>query len=132
MSSGNTTDSGYFGLFYGISPATWTAYCRARCADLRAESAGLSVRLFSSDGFNSPLYRQALLSDFSLPAAKTQSDAQTADQWINWLGAMRRKITAGSPGLRLTAPTCQTAISRILPAATVAPLPMLIRRSTVC
>ncbi|PLL77397.1 hypothetical protein CWN62_19230, partial [Klebsiella pneumoniae] len=36
-------------------------------------------------GFSCPLYRQALLSDFSLPSAKTQSDEQTANQWIGWL-----------------------------------------------
>ncbi|MFH4090577.1 hypothetical protein WAJ00_21910, partial [Acinetobacter baumannii] len=46
---------------------------------------GYQLRLFSSDGFSSPLYRQALLSDFSLPSAKTQSDEQTANQWIGWL-----------------------------------------------
>jgi membrane-anchored protein YejM (alkaline phosphatase superfamily) len=28
MSSGNTADSGMFGLFYGISPAIWTACSR--------------------------------------------------------------------------------------------------------
>jgi membrane-anchored protein YejM (alkaline phosphatase superfamily) len=47
---------------------------------------GYQLGLFSSDGFSSALYRQALLSDFSLPAPKAQSDAQTADQWIDWLG----------------------------------------------
>lgn len=46
---------------------------------------GYQLGLFSSDGFSSPLYRQALLSDFSLPSAKTQSDEQTANQWIGWL-----------------------------------------------
>ncbi|MDI5399872.1 hypothetical protein MJN39_24245, partial [Salmonella enterica subsp. enterica serovar Kentucky] len=39
---------------------------------------GYQLGLFSSDGFASPLYRQALLSDFSMPTAQTQSDAQTA------------------------------------------------------
>ena len=28
----------------------------------------------------------ALLSDFSMPSVRTQSDEQTATQWINWLG----------------------------------------------
>ncbi len=46
---------------------------------------GYQLGLFSSDGFSSPLYRRALLSDFSLPSAKTQSDEQTANQWIGWL-----------------------------------------------
>ncbi|MCF3918503.1 hypothetical protein L2E42_23915, partial [Salmonella enterica subsp. enterica serovar Weltevreden] len=47
---------------------------------------GYQLRLFSSDGFASPLYRHALLSDFSMPTAQTQSDAHTASQWIDWLG----------------------------------------------
>jgi membrane-anchored protein YejM (alkaline phosphatase superfamily) len=46
---------------------------------------GYQLGLFSSDGFSSPLFRQALLSDFSLPATRSQSDAQTAGQWISWL-----------------------------------------------
>ena len=67
MSSGNTTDNGIFGLFYGISPSYMDG-------------------ILSTDGFTSPLYRQALLSDFSMPSVRTQSDEQTATQWINWLG----------------------------------------------
>lgn len=47
---------------------------------------GYQLGLFSSDGFTSPLYRRALLSDFSMPSVRTQSDEQTATQWINWLG----------------------------------------------
>ncbi|MEH3411798.1 LPS biosynthesis-modulating metalloenzyme YejM [Phytobacter diazotrophicus] len=89
MSSGNTADSGYFGLFYGISPSYMDGVLSARvpAALISAlNQQGYQLGLFSSDGFSSALYRQALLSDFSLPAAKTQTDAQTADQWIDWLG----------------------------------------------
>ncbi|SCB76520.1 hypothetical protein GA0061071_101308 [Kosakonia oryzendophytica] len=89
MSSGNTADSGYFGLFYGISASYMDGVLSARipAALITAfNQQGYQLGLFSSDGFSSPLYRQALLSDFSLPAAKPQSDEQTADQWINWLG----------------------------------------------
>ncbi|KLF65846.1 LPS biosynthesis-modulating metalloenzyme YejM [Klebsiella aerogenes] len=88
MSSGNSTDSGMFGLFYGISPGYMDGVLSARipAALITAlNQQGYQLGLFSSDGFSSPLYRQALLSDFSLPAAKTQSDEQTADQWIGWL-----------------------------------------------
>ena len=87
MSSGNSTDSGMFGLFYGISPGYMDGVLSARipAALITAlNQQGYQLGLFSSDGFSSPLYRQALLSD-SLPAAKTQSDEQTADQWIGWL-----------------------------------------------
>ncbi|AST70065.1 LPS biosynthesis-modulating metalloenzyme YejM [Kosakonia cowanii] len=88
MSAGNNADNGYFGLFYGISPSYMDGVMSARipAALITAlNQQGYQLGLFSSDGFSSPLYRQALLSDFSLPPAKSQSDAQTADQWINWL-----------------------------------------------
>ncbi|MDU4432198.1 MAG: sulfatase-like hydrolase/transferase, partial [Pluralibacter gergoviae] len=90
MSAGNDTDSGIFGLFYGISPAYTDGILSTRtpAALISAlNQQGYQLGLFSSDGFSSPIYRQALLSDFSLPPAKTQSDAQTASQWINWLGS---------------------------------------------
>ncbi|HDD9951807.1 TPA: cardiolipin transport protein PbgA [Escherichia coli] len=89
MSSGNTTDNGIFGLFYGISPSYMDGILSARtpAALITAlNQQGYQLGLFSSDGFTSPLYRQALLSDFSMPSVRTQSDDQTATQWINWLG----------------------------------------------
>ncbi|ENB5665575.1 cardiolipin transport protein PbgA [Escherichia coli] len=89
MSSGNTTDNGIFGLFYGISPSYMDGILSTRtpAALITAlNQQGYQLGLFSSDGFTSPLYRQALLSDFSMPRVRTQSDEQTATQWINWLG----------------------------------------------
>lgn len=89
MSSGNTTDNGIFGLFYGISPSYMDGILSIRtpAALITAlNQQGYQLGLFSSDGFTSPLYRQALLSDFSMPSVRTQSDEQTATQWINWLG----------------------------------------------
>lgn len=88
MSSGNYVDNGIFGLFYGISPSYMDGVLSARipAALITAlNQQGYQLGLFSSDGFNSPLYRQALLSDFSLPASRRQSDEQTASQWISWL-----------------------------------------------
>ncbi|HBN7539412.1 TPA: cardiolipin transport protein PbgA [Escherichia coli] len=89
MCSGNTTDNGIFGLFYGISPSYMDGILSTRtpAALITAlNQQGYQLGLFSSDGFTSPLYRQALLSDFSMPSVRTQSDEQTATQWINWLG----------------------------------------------
>lgn len=89
MSSGNTTDNGIFGLFYGISPSYMDGILSTRtpAALITAlNQQGYQLGLFSSGGFTSPLYRQALLSDFSMPSVRTQSDEQTATQWINWLG----------------------------------------------
>ncbi|NIY46077.1 LPS biosynthesis-modulating metalloenzyme YejM [Cedecea colo] len=88
MSVGNSTDNGIFGLFYGISPAYMDGVLSARipAALITAlNQQGYQLGLFASDGFNSSMYRQALLSDFSLPSAKSQSDSQTASQWMNWL-----------------------------------------------
>ncbi|WP_312928576.1 DUF3413 domain-containing protein, partial [Pseudescherichia sp.] len=88
MSAGNDTDNGLFGLFYGISPSYMDGVLSARIPAALVTALnqqGYQLGLFSSDGFSSSLYRQALLSDFSLPVAKAQSDKQTADQWINWL-----------------------------------------------
>ena len=88
MSSGNATDAGIFGLFYGISPGYMDGVLSSRTPAALItglNQQGYQLGLFSSDGFTSPLYRQALLSDFSLPAAKSQSDEQTAGQWISWL-----------------------------------------------
>lgn len=89
MSSGNTTDNGIFGLFYGISPSYMDGILSTRTPAAlitTLNQQGYQLGLFSSDGFTSPLYRQALLSDFSMPSVRTQSDEQTATQWINWLG----------------------------------------------
>jgi membrane-anchored protein YejM (alkaline phosphatase superfamily) len=88
MSSGNATDTGIFGLFYGISPSYMDGVLSSRIPAALItglNQQGYQLGLFSSDGFSSPLYRQALLSDFSLPATQSQSDAQTAGQWISWL-----------------------------------------------
>ncbi|BDH45146.1 membrane protein [Salmonella enterica subsp. enterica serovar Choleraesuis] len=88
MSAGNSTEDGLFGLFYGISPSYMDGVLAARipAALITAlNQQGYQLGLFSSTGFNSPMYRQALLSDFSLPASSEQSDVQTANQWIDWL-----------------------------------------------
>ncbi|VTN10479.1 Inner membrane protein yejM [Raoultella terrigena] len=62
MSSGNSTDNGIFGLFYGISPGYMDGVLSARipAALITAlNQQGYQLGLFSSDGFSSPLYRQA-------------------------------------------------------------------------
>jgi len=90
MSSGNNTDSGIFGLFYGISPTYMDGVIAARIPSALItglNQQGYQLGLFASDGFSSPLYRQALLSDFSLPTAKSQSDSVTVTQWTNWLNS---------------------------------------------
>lgn len=89
-SSGNRVDTGLFGLFYGISPTYMEGITSGRKPSVLMTSLakqGYEFGLFSSDGFNSPLYRQSLLTDFSLPAPTNQPDSLTAQQWQQWLNA---------------------------------------------
>ncbi|CAM3565486.1 LPS biosynthesis-modulating metalloenzyme YejM [Rahnella bruchi] len=88
FSSGNRNDTGQFGLFYGISPSYMQGILAARKPSALVtslEQQGYEFGLFASDGFNSPLYRQALLTDFTLPPPVKQSDEQTVNQWQQWL-----------------------------------------------
>ncbi len=61
MSSGNSTDAGIFGLFYGISPSYMDGVLSARIPAALItglNQQGYQLGLFASDGFNSSLYRR--------------------------------------------------------------------------
>jgi membrane-anchored protein YejM (alkaline phosphatase superfamily) len=91
FTAGNTPDSGLFGLFYGISPSYMDGVLASRIpsAFINAlNQQGYQFGLFASDSFRSPLYRQALLADFSLPAVNDQPNSQTTSQWQRWLGTL--------------------------------------------
>ncbi|MGE9552757.1 LPS biosynthesis-modulating metalloenzyme YejM [Erwinia amylovora] len=97
FSSGSHADSGLFGLFYGISPGYMDGVLSARVPSALIDALskqGYQFGLFASDGFASPLYRQALLADFSLPASQGQPDSQTTAQWQRWLEGQK---TSQSP-----------------------------------
>ncbi|WP_370556372.1 LPS biosynthesis-modulating metalloenzyme YejM [Edwardsiella tarda] len=87
-STGSAVDSGLFGLFYGISPNYLDSILAGRKSSALISALAhqhYQFGLFSSDGFNAPLYRQALFSDFTLPTPQKQSDAATVRQWESWL-----------------------------------------------
>ncbi|WP_312241430.1 LPS biosynthesis-modulating metalloenzyme YejM [Pantoea sp.] len=91
-SAGSSPESGLFGLFYGISSSYMNGVLAARMPSslLNAlSSQGYQFGLFSSNGFNQPLYRQALLADYTLPATGKQSNAETFTQWQNWLNGQK-------------------------------------------
>ncbi|WP_420065600.1 LPS biosynthesis-modulating metalloenzyme YejM [Pectobacterium colocasium] len=86
--SGSQPDAALFNLFYGLSTTYMDGVLSARkpSALITALSQqGYQFGLFSTNGFNSPLYRQALLSDFSLPAPQQQSGDIIIAQWQEWL-----------------------------------------------
>lgn len=86
--SGSQPDAALFNLFYGLSTTYMDGVLSARkpSALITALSQqGYQFGLFSANGFNSPLYRQALLSDFSLPVPQQQSGDVIITQWQEWL-----------------------------------------------
>lgn len=91
-SAGLQPEKGLFGLFYGISSSYMDGVLAARMPSAllgALNSQGYQFGLFSSDGFSQPLYRQALLADYSLPQADTQSNSTTVTQWQNWLNGQK-------------------------------------------
>ncbi|PWK96906.1 hypothetical protein C7431_105237 [Pantoea allii] len=108
FSAGDNAEKGLFGLFYGISASYMNGVLAQRTpsALLTALSTqGYQFGLFSSDGFSQPLYRQALLSDYTLPASEEQPNASTVSQWQNWLGAQKSDGTPWFSWVALHGPT---------------------------
>lgn len=131
MSSGNTADSGMFGLFYGISPSYMDGVLSARIPAALITSLnqqGYQLGLFSSDGFSSPLYRQALLSDFSPPSRKRKATSRRQTSGLTGWTATPVMKTAGSRGFRSTALPLTTGSSKTSSAATVTPRARSIRK----
>ncbi|CDG20931.1 Inner membrane protein yejM [Xenorhabdus poinarii G6] len=88
FSTGLRDNAALFGLFYGISSGYLDGILNARKSSVLIDALthqGYQFGLFSSDGFQTPLYRQAILTDYSLPEAKRQSDSLTVTQWRQWL-----------------------------------------------
>lgn len=94
--AGLRNDTALFGLFYGISSTYFDNILNGRHPSALIEALqhqGYQFGLFSTDGFNSPLFRQAILADYSLPAKTADNDNLTVTQWNNWLD----NLNNGSP-----------------------------------
>ncbi|WP_158380011.1 LPS biosynthesis-modulating metalloenzyme YejM [Candidatus Williamhamiltonella defendens] len=86
-SSGSKEETGLLGLFYGISSTYLDSILFTRKPSVlicSLEAQGYQFGLFSSDGFKNLLYRQALFTDFSLPAPMLQSNRKTTEEWYKW------------------------------------------------
>ena len=76
-----------FSLFYGLDPNYYNSILAGHKPSVLFETVTkqhYNVGLFSADGFSEPLYRYALLSNFTTPDGKKQSNKQTTDNWIVW------------------------------------------------
>lgn len=110
--TGLRNDSALFGLFYGISASYFDNILNERHASVLIEALqhqGYQFGLFSTDGFNSPLFRQAILADYSLPTKAADSDTQTITQWSTWLSGLKSESPwfsflniKGQPGSKQT------------------------------
>lgn len=77
-----------FSLFYGLSPSYLDSILNSRKPSALIEALkyhNYQFGLFSSDGFSSPLFRHAILADYSLPKNTAGNDYQTTSEWIRWL-----------------------------------------------
>lgn len=76
-----------FSLFYGLDPNYYNSILAGHKPSVLFETVTkqhYNVGLFSADGFSEPLYRYALLSNFTTPDGKKQSNKQTTDNWMAW------------------------------------------------
>ncbi len=86
--TGIKDETSQFGLFYGMSASYFDNILTSRHSSVLFEALerqGYQFGLFSTDGFNSPLFRQALLADYSLSAQATNDDKITVQQWQKWV-----------------------------------------------
>lgn len=88
LSAGIQNQFALFGLFYGLSPSYLDSILNSRKPSALIEALkyhNYQFGLFSSDGFSSPLFRHAILADYSLPEHSAGNDYQTTNEWVKWL-----------------------------------------------
>ncbi|QTL41260.1 LPS biosynthesis-modulating metalloenzyme YejM [Xenorhabdus budapestensis] len=88
FSTGMQNDTALFGVFYGISSGYLDGILYSRKSSALIDALthqGYQFGLYSSDGFKTPLYRQAILTDYSLPNVDKPNDRLTLEQWQQWL-----------------------------------------------
>ncbi len=115
-STGQSAQGNLFNLFYGISTTYMDGILSSRTPS--ALIAGLSKQgyqfgLFSTNGFEDPLYRQALLSDFSLPTPAMLDDSTLISQWKTWLEARSQTTAPWFSYIELTASSETTPGARV-------------------
>jgi len=93
FSASNTPFLGEFSMFYGLDPNYYNSILVSHKSSVFIDTLTkqrYNLGLFSSDGFDEPLYRYALLSNFSIPTeSKKQSYLATSDSWLSWYQEQR-------------------------------------------
>ncbi|MGP1924732.1 MAG: LPS biosynthesis-modulating metalloenzyme YejM [Arsenophonus sp. NEOnobi-MAG3] len=95
LSAGIQNQRALFSLFYGLSPSYLDSILNSRKPSALLEALkyqNYQFGLFSSAGFNSPLFRHAILADYSLPENTASNDYRTTDEWIKWLYRIKNHI----------------------------------------
>ncbi|OCG32560.1 hypothetical protein A9G34_03875 [Gilliamella sp. Choc4-2] len=89
----NQSNINKFSLFYGLDPNYYNSILASHRTSILFDTVinqHYSLGLFSYDGFAEPLYRSALLSNFSIPEPKKQSNKQITDHWLVWYDEQNR------------------------------------------
>jgi uncharacterized protein len=76
-----------FSLFYGLDPNYYNSILVGHKPSVLLDvvtKQHYNLGLFSENGFAEPLYRSALLSNFSIPQPKKQSNKQITENWRAW------------------------------------------------
>lgn len=95
FSSGNRSNTGIFGLFYGISPIYLDSVIAGQKSSLLINALGqrgYQMGLFATDGFTGTFERNTLFADISLPSSPTQDNTTTTRQWQQWLNSRDTQI----------------------------------------
>ncbi|MCX8573420.1 MULTISPECIES: DUF3413 domain-containing protein [unclassified Gilliamella] len=86
-SASNQTNINKFSLFYGLDPNYYNSILAGHKPSVLFDAINYrhyNLGMFSYDGFDEPLYRYALLSNFSIPPAKKMTNKQVTDNWMAW------------------------------------------------
>lgn len=93
-SSSSRNFLGEFSLFYGLDPNYYNSILASHKSSVFIDTLTkqrYNLGLFSSNGFNHPLYHYALLSNFSVPTdVQSQSDLATSDLWLSWYNNQKK------------------------------------------
>lgn len=86
-SASSQSDLSLFSLFYGIDANYYQSVLSTSTSSALLNTLikqHYNLGLFSSDGLNTPLYKQALLADFSLTHDGAQTNIKTTHNWLDW------------------------------------------------